>query len=145
MRCCFNSNMVRLKVSIKSENFATDFKFQFQYGSIKSKLTIYLVRCLQRFQFQYGSIKRQQFKATFHNDTCFNSNMVRLKDKCRRSVCGFLAEFQFQYGSIKRQRRVQLHIVGVRSFNSNMVRLKELWVTEKKLCYFVVSIPIWFD
>ena len=55
--------------------------FQFQYGTIKSKIS-----------FNYLSI--------YH---CFNSNMVRLKDyltiKLKEKIM-----FQFQYGTIKRLR-----------------------------------------
>ena len=54
-------------------------KFQFQYGSIKSKIYEYYSHNAPEFQFQYGSIKR---------------------DVCKSDEQPYVV-FQFQYGSIK--------------------------------------------
>ena len=55
--------------------------------------------------------------------SCFNSNMVRLKDVRTIKLANQKLLFQFQYGSIKSPILVLLVII-MTSFNSNMVRLK---------------------
>ena len=55
---CFNSNMVRLKVSERMDNVFQLQMFQFQYGSIKSSTETFSNAYVSVFQFQYGSIKR---------------------------------------------------------------------------------------
>ena len=74
----FNSSMVRLKARMLGINPAEEKPFQFQYGSIKSKGTVFKKSC-----FSY-----------------FNSSMVRLKEGGGEAVTQVNA-FQFQYGSIK--------------------------------------------
>ena len=55
------------------------------------------------FQFQYGSIKRLTSRLLlFSLVSCFNSNMVRLKDNDFEMSLLLDEMFQFQYGSIKR-------------------------------------------
>jgi len=78
-------------------------RFQFQYGSIKSRSYLHSRGYIQRFQFQYGSIKSD-----------FN---VIVNVKCEG--------FQFQYGSIKRFLKTP-PLPKIIDFNSNMVRLKAL-------------------
>ena len=75
-----------------------------------------------KFQFQYGSIKSMSgYKE--HSD---------------------VAKFQFQYGSIKRIWVLVYWQTHITHFNSNMVRLKEIWNSDPEL-QTEISIPIWFD
>ena len=55
-------------------------KFQFQYGTIKSKPVVIYHPQDEEFQFQYGTIKRNTYNFYHKADWCFNSNMVRLKE-----------------------------------------------------------------
>ena len=118
--------------------------FQFQYGSIKRSLTASPFFSVSLFQFQYGSIKRPEDDAVFIEELLF----------------------QFQYGSIKRTKKL-FNKIDAKSFNSNMVRLKEASIVVyfrllhkfqfqygsiKSLLNVIiififlhVSIPIWFD
>ncbi len=59
-----------------------------------------------RFQFQYGAIKRQKEHNDRNGQTCFNSNMVRLK--AVEELINKIADlkFQFQYGAIKRKKAI---------------------------------------
>ncbi len=53
-----------------------------------------------RFQFQDGTIKSKIFALSLQYKTRFNSKMVRLKDNgAERAV--FFSKFQFQDGTIK--------------------------------------------
>ena len=77
---CFNSTMVRLKVSSNdSENQAFEM-FQFHNGSIKSLRLSTPVDCLA-FQFHNGSIKSRKIHDLMivTHKIGFNSTMVRLK------------------------------------------------------------------
>ena len=56
--------------------------------------------------------------------TCFNSNMVRLKEALK-SFDDVKVGFQFQYGTIKRHCQTCTPPL-LTSFNSNMVRLKDI-------------------
>ena len=59
------------------------------------------------FQFQYGTIKSFLTLKKFQKQSCFNSNMVRLKE--RKHFNGTLKrKFQFQYGTIKSFRPLQI-------------------------------------
>ena len=57
---CFNSNMVRLKVLLSSSSSASS-TFQFQYGTIKSVSNGTLKLIFEVFQFQYGTIKSRNY------------------------------------------------------------------------------------
>ena len=91
--------MVRLKVRIMITQMPT-LKFQFLYGSIKSRNGIRDDGISTLFQFLYGSIKSQFFPSTSLLFWNFNSSMVRLKVKALQYL-GALTAFQFLYGSIK--------------------------------------------
>jgi len=81
----------------------TKIWFQFQYGAIKRKSIYISAKFPPKFQFQYGAIKRY--------------NLL-----CLQAYC---LQFQFQYGAIK--STVSTLPAGTQgSFNSNMVRLKEI-------------------
>ncbi len=96
----FNSSMVRLK---EADELNSQFKamFQFQYGSIKSSFQLLIIG----------------------QEACFNSSMVRLKEKGTETMLGFGIAFQFQYGSIKRSSAFS-RTDFASGFNSSMVRLK---------------------
>ena len=57
---------------------------------------------------------------------CFNSTMVRLKVYLDHKRIGGIEEFQFHNGSIKRSAQVGAGAAPFFSFNSTMVRLKDL-------------------
>ncbi len=77
---CFNSKMVRLKVTVLDILSVGDRMFQFQNGSIKSMSKDPAFLFYPKFQFQNGSIKRLGLK----------------------SGKKYYFLFQFQNGSIKR-------------------------------------------
>ena len=94
------------------------------------------------FQFQYGTIKSKLFGKRTTRGEGFNSNMVRLKVRLTNGFEKTL--FQFQYGTIKRPIwRIQFLKKG--RFNSNMVRLKEVETNWHIGSWLRVSIPIWYD
>ena len=75
--------------------------------------------------------------------SCFNSNMVRLKDNLRHLYNLVWTEFQFQYGTIKSLEDSMIKIEipmfqfqygTIKSLNVNMIAPKNK-----------VSIPIWYD
>ena len=71
--------MVRLK-ALRLDLLRTFFKFQFHYGTIKSKAQREEVYALTPFQFHYGTIKRE-----------------------KTYLFGYIPYlFQFHYGTIKR-------------------------------------------
>ena len=75
----------------------------------------------------------------------FNSNLVRLKGY---QVLIFILSailFQFQSGAIKRTGPAIASMALSVSFNSNLVRLKELAVKLAAKKEAFVSIPIWCD
>ena len=97
-------------------------KFQFQYGTIKSRFGNYRLEIGAKFQFQYGTIKRNIAVLKHQQSLSFNSSMVRLKDLrkfCRSGAWPSFNssmvrlkgvhiqwrsldnQFQFQYGTIK--------------------------------------------
>ena len=76
----FNSKMVRLKVSINYNPSATDDKFQFQNGTIKSDENRKGLPIIELFQFQNGTIKRTRLPFKNIKLLSFNSKMVRLKE-----------------------------------------------------------------
>ena len=53
--------MVRLKATVAVSAAATTYKFQFQYGAIKSILSEQKEEAEKQFQFQYGAIKRSSW------------------------------------------------------------------------------------
>ena len=83
------------------------FLFQFQYGTIKSVKENEVPFWLTLFQFQYGTIKRKKRINIIIINSCFNSNMVRLKVI------------------------LLINWVYIQGFNSNMVRLKE-WMMQQR-------------
>ena len=115
---------------------------------LKGQAILYFETPVHWFQFHNGSIKRKDlFMKCRHERTSFNSTMVRLKGKSTflNLLTAFL--FQFHNGSIKSQRVddgkaissgfqfhngsikrmvVSAYPILIDSFNSTMVRLKEL-------------------
>ena len=70
--------MVRLKdVSVPSIPFLN--KFQFHYGTIKSRLVAEAFIPNDKFQFHYGTIKSLKRLRQPTKQSYFNSTMVRLK------------------------------------------------------------------
>ncbi len=119
--CCFNSNMVRLRVVEKLRSDA-NIPFQFQYGAIESIKPGMIVPYAHKFQFQYGAIERLPFGIELLKFGGFNSNMVRLRDSNQdETVSPF--KFQFQYGAIE-SRTAHHEETHQKRFNSNMVRLR---------------------
>ena len=76
---CFNSKVVRLKVSRKNAHRDGAGTFQFQSGAVKSNIVNPQPLGNTEFQFQSGAVKRM------------------LAQKLRRMS----AEFQFQSGAVK--------------------------------------------
>ncbi len=92
--------MVQLKVSGGALVSVAFVKFQFHYGTIKSRFAY--VGCYEAsmFQFHYGTIKRQIYLLMEAVKSCFNSIMVQLKaGTIANRVSASL--FQFHYGTIK--------------------------------------------
>ena len=98
-----------------------------------------------KFQFQYGTIKSRKWIVKLWHILSFNSNMVRLKASLSVRYSQFI-EFQFQYGTIKslqiyvflksltwfqfqygtiKRKNNKKEQISFLCFNSNMVRLKE--------------------
>ena len=117
------------------------------------------------FQFQNGSIKRIQLLLIWNRHICFNSKMVRLKERipgCGYEVLigfnskmvrlkvkdyGFNSEEELSFNSKMVRLKARYKHSGnhlLMCFNSKMVRLKEFTFTvvrsEER-----VSIPKWFD
>ena len=135
--------MVRLKVWKRRISRIIVSRFQFHYGSIKRNCVFTLSHFPCIFQFHYGSIKRHFRRWKMQLCYYFNSTMVRLKDRHRKSVCTEQIIFQFHYGSIK-SKIIELAGMVMFNFNSTMVRLKAgslffQWFS------VVISIPLWFD
>ncbi len=128
--------------------------FQFQYGAIKSCGATFKGVIINPFQFQYGAIKSLRLLPLWEEESCFNSNMVRLRAAglFKSSICsgGFNSNmvrlrvggiggfssvfvFQFQYGAIKRWKPVR-HPKVTPCFNSNMVRLRVLFGRSFNCC-----------
>ncbi len=160
----FNSTMVRLKVEMLPLTLFP-MKFQFHYGSIKSRDKGLTIDHVIPFQFHYGSIKRKEELSTVGKKYSFNSTMVRLKvntnslnwvlqisfnsTMVRLKVLELQdnevgVRFQFHYGSIK---RLVAHVFcgSQESFNSTMVRLKAKPYFRHWQAKMKVSIPLWFD
>ncbi len=100
---CFNSKMVRLKVTSHSDNRTHRGGFQFQNGTIKSLYRDPGNTCFTTFQFQNGTIK----------------SIVKF------FLFLIFSRFQFQNGTIKRRLSLTSTATAA-SFNSKMVRLKVL-------------------
>ncbi len=136
---CFNSIMVRLKVSVLN---------------IRSL-------CVILFQFHNGTIKRHILHWLWQRFCCFNSIMVRLKDSCKPRDKNVVPMFQFHNGTIKSEPltfhpfgffKFQFHNGTIKSlspwflngyvscFNSIMVRLKVPAALPAALAA-IVSIP----
>ena len=96
----FNSSMVRLK-ELSLLLLLQQLRFQFQYGTIKSRTGSPQPLIRTGFQFQYGTIKRIGSALTQVYKADFNSSMVRLKGHPQ----SLLSEI-------------------IWNFNSSMVRLK---------------------
>ncbi len=79
-----------------------------------------IVNVYLEFQFQYGTIKSLVSSTECTPVACFNSSMVRLKDRVKL-LREELPLFQFQYGTIKSQ-------------------IADAVTTES-----YVSIPVWYD
>jgi hypothetical protein len=75
------------------------------------------------FQFQYGSIKSRIFAVTDTDHVYFNSNMVRLKVFHWRLMIQLLGHFNSNMVRLK-ACIIQNFINPINNFNSNMVRLK---------------------
>ena len=96
----------------------------------------------------------------------FNSNMVRLrlvghpscpvgvvfqfqygaiKTAGRNLALVLVVLFQFQYGAIKTQQLPHQSSKPKKGFNSNMVRLRHVWLASMCSILQNVSIPIWCD
>ncbi len=75
-------------------------RFQFQNGTIKSVVILYLGAGTVIFQFQNGTIKSLMSLRFTSPHVHFNSRMVRLKVLNRPSGCSSRS-FQFQNGTIK--------------------------------------------
>ena len=110
----FNSSMVRLGVKLAELCGRAYALFQFQYGAIRSRISIYFAYCPFWFQFQYGAIRRRKnitFLRNFYRS--FNSSMVRLGEKlspnftqpktCFNSSMVRLGELKMSYPMIKRR------------------------------------------
>ena len=100
---CFNSNMVQLRVTAGTASANPVTTFQFQYGAIKSAPTIRNSTGFTKVSIPIGAIKSG------------SPDIESLR----------LEKFQFQYGAIKRYMLINL-TWRKRSFNSNMVQLREL-------------------
>ncbi len=61
--------------------------FQFQYGAIESISEIASTSEIMMFQFQYGAIESDREVVVGDSLTCFNSNMVRLRESATRLPC----------------------------------------------------------
>ncbi len=95
------------------------------------------------FQFRNGSIKSDKEISKKLDISCFNSEMVRLKDP--NSLSKIVCFNCFNSEMVRLKGSYPGASSGAdRSFNSEMVRLKE----EAKPCaerLLFVSIPKWFD
>ena len=116
----FNSSMVRLKETLVFKAICSR-RFQFQYGTIKRRLSAVHLMTSIWFQFQYGTIKSHSYLPLLVCVLDFNSSMVRLKAK-RGKWWDNSIRFQFQYGTIK----------------SRQQRNKVFW-------FCSISIPVWYD
>ena len=100
---------------------------------------------LPKFQFHYGTIKSKREDLSLYPLHYINSTMVRLKDNQNADCIKQAIQFQFHYGTIKSldakenlfgYSRFQFHygtiksslvhcrLIRLRYFNSTMVRLK---------------------
>ena len=145
-RSCFNSKLVRLK-GLRDGGTDAEYQFQFQTGAIKSAYPLrqgnptrttfqFQTGAIKRgryrnlcpshwhaFQFQTGAIKRLSARTgSVRAGRCFNSKLVRLKD--RTDVWSHLSEARF---------------------NSKLVRLKVADIAIATHPNIAVSIPNWCD
>ena len=120
----------------------TSTKFQFHYGTIKSKNNNYPTLDMFRFQFHYGTIKRVRPFPKLPWLVDFNSTMVRLKAKTARGTHRD-TQFQFHYGTIKREG-AEAEVRGIRGFQFHYGTIKRFCRLENRFdkC---ISIPLWYD
>ncbi len=161
----FNSTMVRLEATCSSFAPTAPMPFQFHYGSIGRAYRWWCPPLFSRFQFHYGSIGSWHHLQHPHQQTHFNSTMVRLegaglhhppehfgisiplwfdwKPDATTNLTT-LQQFQFHYGSIGRQ------IVAQKLTNDMDISIP-LWFDWKKsgsskpFGFCTISIPLWFD
>ncbi len=96
-------------------------KFQFHYGTIESKISVYQPHRRSSFQFHYGTIEsRKQYS-----------------DNQR------VLTFQFHYGTIERYHGF-FFSKAFNDFNSTMVRLRG-WMGRIYYWRSWISIPLWYD
>ena len=96
----FNSTMVRLKVRQPEEEIPGS-RFQFHYGTIKSKAVPPYACFLYNFNSTMVRLKVLLLISTLPPILHFNSTMVRLKEKEENLHLPYCL-FQFHYGTIKR-------------------------------------------
>jgi hypothetical protein len=75
-------------------------QFQFLYGAIQTKGTLFGAYNAITFQFQYGSIQTMLDSGPRRHNCSFNSSMVRFK-LASSHTCNPVILFQFLYGAIQ--------------------------------------------
>ena len=116
----------------KEQDDEKDFEFQFHSGSIKSIHLVSLLVWQEQFQFHSGSIKRCLLLIVSSFPFGFNSIVVRLKGQEENVKNRSPDRFQFHSGSIKSMPHHTPNELIKLSFNSIVVRLKELWNTHRR-------------
>ena len=127
----FDSILVRLKEDNVSDNRTIrPTKFRFHTGSIKR--SIYLIK---RYPKQSVSMPHHKFR--------FHTGSIK---RIWQGSCAFGSgsRFRFHTGSIKRKPLPRLFNSSQRSFDSILVRLKDLSGVDLENAD-LVSIPYWFD
>ena len=117
-------------------------QFQFHYGTIKSTLPEYFRRKLYSFQFHYGTIKRRGTSILPKRIAYFNSTMVRLKERLRKSLSEY-SKFQFHYGTIKSKQHIYYNRQATLfQFHYGTIKSNTRQYDQRKQ---YISIPLWYD
>ena len=106
------------------QTVASEVKFQFHNGSIKSESAEVVKAAQEGFNSTMVRLKEYDEHHRLLQETGFNSTMVRLKVIIAGICLLGYGMFQFHNGSIKRVKRQVSEIIRLARFNSTMVRLK---------------------
>ena len=118
-------------------------QFQFQFGSIDSKLAAYYWSAASKFQFQFGSIDRGYRIGNAHDPQLFQFQFGSID----RNVMVLVSKSEDSFNS-SLVRLIEVlkwpDIISSQRFNSSLVRLIASFRTYCSM-NFAVSIPVWFD
>ena len=138
---CFNSNMVRLKVGLGESDSKVSGCFNSNMVRLK-EILFFQLTALLLFQFQYGTIKSRISVLSGLSESCFNSNMVRLKVNLLQIERFSVLCFNSNMVRLKVLMLVLLHLPSVFQFQYGTIKRRTKGLP---FAIYQVSIPIWYD